>query len=223
MPTSTSKGKSAATAKPSNGRRYAMMGGSLAILLLIGGAWWYFRTDPNVARMRELRSQLADDTKMTDDQRRQIFTEMREVGQRLTEQQRQQLWAEGGDQFRGRMMREIDNYFELPVKERKAYLDEQIKRMEDMRRNFARNDGQRGDGQRGGGGGGPGGPGGWGGRGNRGGDGETSRRRAMLDNTTPEQREKFTQYMQDMSARRKELGLPPMGPPFGRPGGRPRG
>jgi hypothetical protein len=39
----------------------------------------------------------------------------------------------------------------------------------------------------------------------------------MLDYTTPEQRAKFENGIQMFNDRRKERGLPPVGPPGGRP------
>jgi hypothetical protein len=42
----------------------------------------------------------------------------------------------------------------------------------------------------------------------------------MLDNTSPEERAKFSAYMDALNERREQLGLPPMGPPFRRGGDR---
>jgi hypothetical protein len=38
----------------------------------------------------------------------------------------------------------------------------------------------------------------------------------MLDNTSPQERAMFSEYFQQMSQRREQRGLPPMGGPFGR-------
>ncbi|HEY6564762.1 MAG TPA: hypothetical protein VIY86_09720, partial [Pirellulaceae bacterium] len=146
--------------------------------------------------------------KLSDKEREQMRETIRAEMDKLTESQRREVWRSGSAGPRRMMTERVDRYFELPASERQAYLDQQIREMEAMRQRFARN----GDRQ-----GGP--PGGRFGRGPRDGregrNGEVSRRRQMLDNTTPEQRAKFSQYFEAMSQRRKELGLPAFaGPRF---------
>ncbi len=209
-------------------KRIGMIIGSVLAVLLLGGLGFYVwanRTDPEIARFQELSQQVFQaNATQSDADRERLRTEWREAQENLSESQRRQAFEEMGRSMRRRFTETIDAYFELPPEKRVAYLDEQIRQMEEMRKNWARN---RQDRPGGGGTGGPprGGSGGGGpgfGRGGPGGRDENgmSGRRRMLDATTPEQRAKFQQYFKAVSDRRKQLGLEEMGGPWG---GRPRG
>ena len=201
--------------------------GAIAILLLIGIGWfvWSLRPDREVEAAKQLFTQMRN-PETSADERDRLRTEWRALEENLSDGQREQVFRSAGQDMRRQFTQRIDRYFELPADQRVAYLDEQIREMEQWRRDREANRGDRNDGNRGGGR--VGGPGGGGGppRGDRqdrqGDDGSgMSRRRRMLDRTSPEQRAKFTEYMQAMQERREELGLPPLqfGPPRG--GGRP--
>jgi hypothetical protein len=132
--------------------------------------------------------------------------------QSLTPEQRNQLMADG----RRRATEEMERYHALASADKKKYLDQQIKRMEEMRQRMQQQQqaGAANTGPRPGGFGNPqGGP--------RTPEDRERRRQQRLDNTTPRERELRDQFRKDMEYRRRELGLPPMGQGGGRPGGRP--
>jgi len=125
------------------------------------------------------------------------------------------------------MNERIDAFFALPVQQRNAYLDKQIKEMEQWRKQWearrpqndqARNRSGQGpastQNRPGANAGGP--PGG---RHVRTADERNQRRNRRLDHTTPEQRAKWTAYFSALQKRRTELGLPAF-PPHGRRGPR---
>jgi hypothetical protein len=154
--------------------------------------------------MEQMRGQMEQ---LTDDQRRALFQEMRAPMQE-------------------RMRATVDGYFAVPEAQRRAYLDQQIREMEkrraEMQQRFAQRQASgenRGPGVGGfpggeGRGGLPNGEGREGGRGGPGGGPGGGRERAMLDNSTPTERARSTEYFSAMEKRRKELGLPDA--PFGR-------
>lgn len=206
-------------------RRIAFGVGSGLALVAIAAAiyfWWPKGRDPQVERMLTLANQLRGDQEsaLPEADRERLRGEMRTMGEGLTEAQRREFGQAMFDSRRAEFTQRIDDYFALPEDQRNAYLDDQIQQFEEMRKRWQANADRSGDGRGGRGGrGGWGGPWGGGGRG-PGGDRENrdSWRRAMLDRTSPEERAKFMAYMEAVNERRKELGLPPMGPP-GRPGG----
>lgn len=201
-----------------------IIGSVLAVLLLAGLGFyiWSLREDPEVVRFQELSRQVFQpNDKLSDAERDRLRTEWREAQQNLSESQRRQAFEEMGRSMRRGFTETIDKYFDLPPEKRVAYLDEQIRQMEEMRKNWARSRQDRpGGGGPGGpprGGSGPGGSGSGFGRGGPGGRDENgmSGRRRMLDATTPEQRAKFQQYFKAVNDRRKQLGLEEMGGPWG--------
>jgi hypothetical protein len=215
-----------------HGKRIAIAFTAVALLLLAPfGIWrWLSGDDPAVARVRELqqgmmqRVQDAGDS-MTDDQLRAMFTEVRAEMEKLDESQRRQLREEMGNQFRQRMTDEIHRFQQLTGKERTAFLDQQIDRMENRgngppwgnRRPPGADGSQRdrgptanvGSQQEGRTQGGP--P--WG-RANMSEEDRMARRRGRLDGTTAEQRAEFATFIEAIRERRKARGLPDRG---GRP------
>ncbi len=184
----------------SDTRNRTWLGMGLLLLAAAGFAVWFFwprGEDPEVARVRGLMEERFNaNSPPNDAERQQLRQEKRTAMESLNDAQRSQLREAMGQNFRRRMETTINQYFELPKNQRVAYLDQQIDRMDQARGMF---------GQGGGGppglGGGPGGPGGPGGD-----AGGVSRRRRMLDRTTPEQRVKFSEYMEALQKRRTQLG-----------------
>jgi hypothetical protein len=177
--------------------------------------------DPDVVRVQQMQERLFDmNAKMSDDDRMKGFRELGEASRNLTDEQRMQVMRE--NPMAKRMRQSVVDYFNLPEKDRVALLDKHIDEMEKMRKDFAKRmkdrqaKGGGGPGGFGGRGGGPpgGGPGGPRGPGGPGGD-RNEMRKKMLDNTSPQERAMFSEYFQQMSDRRKERGLPPLGGPFG--------
>ncbi len=200
------------------------------VTVVCGLGWYWFRTDPDVAAARELQAKLAAlGENASWNERRALMEQMRGHMENLTDDQRRALFQDMRAPFENRMRAAVDGYFAAPEAQRKAYLDQQIKQMEqrraEMQQRFAQRQANGGGGGRGDGGSFPGGPprggapdGGSGGRGGGPGGGPGAggggRERAMLDNTSPMERARSTEYMSAMERRRKELGLPEMS--FGR-------
>ncbi|MEM8680827.1 MAG: hypothetical protein AAGF97_15870 [Planctomycetota bacterium] len=201
----------------------------IGILLVIGGgvtwAMWP-REAPEVKQVQQIANQMfAEET--TNEQRQALRDQMRDLRDNLPEEKRQEVFRAMGDQFRQQMTEHIREYATLPEDQRQEFLDRDIDRMEEMRRGFEQRrqrDGERREGGAAGQGRGAGGPDG--NRRPRTEEEREQRRRARLDNTTPEDRAHFMAYMQAINARRAERGLEPMrrpGPGRGRPGGPGRG
>jgi len=139
--------------------------------------------------------------------------------QQLPPELRPQAMRVGQETFRKMMDGKVSTYFSLPAEKRQAFLDQEIRQMEFMRKAFEVGQkvaaflggggsksagGTRGDGV------GPrlpfGPPGG----------SEEDRnrfRKEILDSTTPEQRARFVEYIGAIERRRGQLGLPAMPPP----------
>jgi len=181
------------TREPFYKRRWVRRTALLVLLLfLMFGLYRAIRPDPNLKKIKQLREEFAKTKALTPDQRR----EMRSAMAQLSPTQREALAAEGRQRFEDQLRR----YAQMTPAEKVRHLDEQIKRGEQMRQQFA----QR-----------PQTPGGGFGAGPR-----TSshspeererRRRERLNQTTPEFRALMDLYRKDMTARRQQLGLPAMG------------
>lgn len=207
----------------------------VAVLALIGflvawlGGWIRFTTDPRVAEILALQQEaratytanggpanLADATAAV-----VAMNSIREKVDALPAHLRPQVEGSGGsmmrDMFRGR----IDAYFNAPPAARQAELDRQIAQEEIMRQAFeagssltgAGRNGGAGSGQSGGGGSGGQTGGGGGGRPRAGAEEDRNRwRKKMIDNTTPLERARYTEYRRAMEERREQRGLPSGGP-----------
>lgn len=178
---------------------------SVACLAIVGGAIWFWwpRTpppDPQVVRAKELQSKLAVDFGKAEKVPEQIkvIGELRDtMGQMTPEQRREVMMGPGGP--RAMIRGQAQAFADLPLEERKPYLDKRIDEMEKfmaaMRQMGPPN------------GGGPGGPP----RGERnfgGGGTRQERARGMLNNTTPEERALISEYFTALGERRKERGMP---------------
>jgi hypothetical protein len=191
-------------------RRRKIALGSILLLLLI----WLLWPDRTLAKVRALRTDLADKSISPEDREAKV-QQLRTTMQSLTPAQRNELMADG----RRRATEEMERYHALSAAEKKQYLDQQIKQMEEMRQRMQQQQQQGGQANAG-----PRPGGGPGGFGNPQGGPQTPedrerRRQQRLDNTTPRERELRDQFRKDMENRRRELGLPPIGQGGGRPPG----
>src|SRR5262245_54350640 len=112
---------------------------SAALLLLLGGlalAYWYFRPDPEVTRLKVLGDQLADPS-LPENERREKRREFREGMQKLGPEQRKEVFKDRRNPFDERIKR----YFTLSRPEQLAQLDEDINRMERWRKERQQNRG----------------------------------------------------------------------------------
>lgn len=197
-----------------NARRWSVV---VAVLIVaVGAGWWAWSkpaVDPHMARVDELGKKLADlpmeEGSMP--KAREIMGEIRDEMRQLTPEQRREMMQKGPPPFMRMVQKRIDQYFDLPAEERQDYLDKEIDTMERMRKQFAERRQRDGEG---------GGPPGGGPRPNFGGEGFSPERRremqqTMLNNTSSEQRARFSQYMHDVQERRRQRGMPEMfGPRF---------
>lgn len=194
-----------------------------AAVISIAAAWYWFREDPALAAARATQAQLAAlGENASEAERRALWEQMRGQMQTLTDEQRRALFRDRQGGFENRMRAAVDGFFALPENQRQAYLDQQIRQMEQRRLEMQRRFAQRPPGNNGRSDGGPprgdrpgagprnGGPGA-GGPGGGGPGGGGGRERQMLDNTSPVDRAKNAAYFTALEKRRKELGLPEMG------------
>jgi hypothetical protein len=179
---------------------------ALLLLLLLLGAVRFARTDPHVAKVQELRKQLAGDAgrRLTEQQRREGWRQLRDEMKQLTPRQRRELSAER----RQRSTERLRRFAKMSKAERAAFLDAEINRMEALRRQWQ----NRAAGGRGAGGAGQGG--GPGGRFGRSAEDRERWRKERLDETTPEERALRADFFKALSDRRQQRGLG--GGPFGR-------
>lgn len=180
---------------------------ALLIVLSLGGVVWALLPpgpDPQMVKVQQLQEKIFDE-KVTDEQRRAMFGEIRKEAEKLTEEQRMTLMRE--NPFAKRMQQTVVAYFDLPEKDRKAALDKDIDRFEKFRKDMEK---RRASGDRP-----PGPPGGFGNRGNMDAGQRNQFQKKMLDNTSPTERAMFTEYFKDMENRRRERGLPTLGGPGG--------
>lgn len=176
-----------------NRKRIAWATGLVACLLTLLLILHFLRPDPQLARVFELRRQIAD-RELTPEQRREIGRRLGQEVRQLSTEQRREL---AKDQSRG-FREQMDRYFKLSRKEQLAYLDQQINRMEAMRRQQT-----------------PAGAAPANGNAPRSVSNEDRerRRKERLDLTTPEERAQRTEFFRQMSERRQQRGLPAFGGP----------
>lgn len=202
---------------------------AVVAVLLLGGISWAFwpsgdaQVQKVVALQEKIFSEGAKD--MPREEREKAWQELRTEADKLTDDERMKMMRDNPPPFVRDMQKNMVAFFDLPEAERKKELDKQIdeweKRRKEREKSRAERDksggGPPGAGGPGGGPPGGGGPGGGfgGGRGNWNDPGKQAQmRKAMLDNTTPQQRAMFSEYFSEMAKRRQERGLPPMpGPP----------
>lgn len=176
------------------------------------GASGCSRQNVEVAKLKEELAQEFN-KELKPEARRQAIGEFRERLESLSEEQRREVMQVVRENFRRRETQRLNEYLQADAKTKQKLLDDDINEME-KRRKERESRQQQGDRNGGGGGpgggppggppggapgGGPGGPGGWGGG-----------MAAGLARSSPDERAARAVYMEDMSKRRQQRGLPPM-------------
>jgi hypothetical protein len=185
--------------EPFYSRPWVRRTGLAALGLLLAFAVYRAVRPSPLNKVKQLRQEFAAQAKhWTPEQRQEKGREMRQAMANLSETQREALAAEGRQRFEDQLRR----YSQMPPAEKVRHLDEQIKRSEQMRQQFAQRPRAPGNGP----GAGPRGP-------SQSPEEREKRRKERLNNTTPEFRALMDQYRKDMTARRQQLGLPSSGRP----------
>jgi len=176
-----------------NRRRTALILGILVSVAGTLGAYWYFRPDPQLVRVEEMREQLrSEETRnLTREQRRELFGQFRKEVEKLSIEQRRQLFAGRRNPFRER----LEKYFQSTRQEQLAMLDQTIQREEQFRTNLANGSPARG----------------FGNQGNSTPEDREKRRQQWLSMTTPLERAQMAEFRLQVQQRRQQLGLPPWG------------
>jgi hypothetical protein len=176
-------------------RRWVRVAGVLLMLVAAYGLYRAVRPDPNLKKVRQLQAEMAKARDLTPEQRREKGREMRQAMSQLSTGQRQTLFAEGQKRFE----EQLRKYAEMTPADKTRHLDEQIKRSEQMRQQFAQRNpaGQR-----------PQGTNQNGQRSGQSAEEREKRRKDRLNNTSPEFRALMDQYRKDMASRRQQWGLP---------------
>jgi hypothetical protein len=182
-------------------KRGAVVSSVILLLVILAARWAYFRTDPVVAEMQQLRDEMMANRDLPEADRRAQWDSFRQRMDGLSDAQRQAVWENGRDRFGQFGRQRMDEFFQLPKAEQQKRLDEIIDRMQARQNN----------------GGGRGGPGGWGGGRNMSDAQRDQRRKEMISRTDPKMRAQFDQFRQMMGQRMKERGIQ------GQPGGPWRG
>jgi hypothetical protein len=185
------------TKPPFTKRRWVRVTSLVLVLVAAYGLYRAIRPDPNLKKVRQLQAEFAQAKNMTAEERQLKGREMRDAMSKLSQSQRQELFAEG----QKRMEEQYKRYAQMSQAEKTRHLDEQIKRSEQMRQQFQRNPNtQRPQST------GQGGP-----RRGQSAEERDKRRRERLNNTSPEFRALRDQYRKDLAARRQQWGLPANG------------
>jgi hypothetical protein len=187
-------------AKGQRGRRLVQALALLVAALLLLGAAQRFRAQARVNKVRGLRDRLAG-RDLSEEERREAWRKMREEVGKLSPRQRAGLREDRRKASRERLA----SFFKMSPAEKQAYLDEQIDRMEEMRKRWQSQGGQRGNG--------PGGP--PGDRRSLSPEERNQRRKNWLDQTTPEERAQRAEFFKALSLRRQQRGLTGWGFPGG--------
>jgi hypothetical protein len=189
--------------------------GGAAVIALAGavGAWMMWeRPDPQVEQLLQLQQQVFNERTwdLPEAERDRLRQQFQDQMDRLSDAQREEVWSQMGQTFMQRMDDRIQEYFALPESERVAFLDREIDRWEDRRREWGSRQGGVSSPVAGGSGAPNRGGDGWWGRGPRDNspEGRDARRRARLDRTTPEQRARRSAYFEALRERREQRGLP---------------
>lgn len=199
-------------------RNWILLG---TLVVLIGASVWGSMVYLNSRAVAKVKALGEEAFNAEGDQRAAAWQQFRDASEQLTEQQRDSMRQDMMRPMMERRMAEIDSFFTLDsVAQRNAFLDERIREMEqrreqwEQRRREREANGESANGQ--GNGPGRGGPAAGGGPpgGGRGGPGRGNRNEwisRIYDNTTPDQRAKYTAFREAMQQRREELGLPERG------------
>lgn len=161
---------------------------------------WYFWPDWHLARAKELRDRLSSG-ELSGEERQQLRVELREEMRQVAPDKRRELWRDQGK-------KRLEAYFALSPRQKKTYLDNMIREMEERRREWQANASKAGTGDQ------PAPPP----RRSLTQEERDQRRKARLDDSTPEERVMRHEFFHDLQVRRQQLGLPTgPGGPWGRP------
>jgi hypothetical protein len=173
---------------------------AILLLLMMAGIAYAFipRSDPALAKIEEIRGQMEG---ANDQQRRELWGQMRKEMENLTPEARDQMREEWGQRWQAREQEELNKFFDLTPAEQIKEIDEDLKREASRRKERAQR-GNRGGGERAdrGGGRGP--------RGGRDNSGDpNARSKRYLDSTTPQSRAMRGEYRRMREERRQQIGL----------------
>jgi len=169
----------------SDRRRVVRLGTGLALLLILGLVLWFFWPNPHIARAEALRDQLGQEG-LTSEQRGELFGRLRQEMRKIPAEERANLWRE-------QRQKQMEAYRGLSDKEKKAYLDRMIDRMQQWRQQMQANGNTLNGPQAG-----------W----RRLSQEERDqRRKARLDWTTPEDRAERAQFRHDLQVRMQQRGF----------------
>lgn len=170
-------------------------------------AWWlgWLGEDPALAEVKAMQAKLAD-VNLSEADFRATMEQVRAKMDSLSEVSRRAAWQNSRQLFDQREQSRIDRILAMKPQERTRALDNEINRMERWRADRQQRAAQSGGGQRG--------PGSNTGaprsRGGQSDEQRLSRLRNRLDNSSPEQRAKRSEYARLINERRAQRGLPPM-------------
>ena len=114
-------------------RRWLIAGGLILVLVGSASAYFWFREDPRIVQVRGLADQLFTENReqLSDDQRRELFSQLRDATRDLSDDQRRVLEEDREKRFE----KQLDEFFALPKDQQIAYLDQRIDRMIEWQKN----------------------------------------------------------------------------------------
>lgn len=168
-------------------KRVTSISAVIMLLVIAVAAWAYFRTDPVVAEMQQLRDEMMANRDLPEADRRAQWDNFRQRMDGLSDAQRRAIWDGGRERF-GRQR--LDEFFQLPRAEQQKRLDQMIDRMQARKQNPNAGRGGRG-----------------GGRGNMTEGQRDQRRKEMISRTDPKMRAQFDQFRQMLGDRMKQRGI----------------
>jgi hypothetical protein len=189
-------------------KRKAIIGGGVAILLLVAAAWGFGLfgdADPAVAKLQEIGDQMSDKN-LPDAQRDQLRGEFRQQMQSMTDEQRRAFFGANRDQWAARSAERMNEFFAMSKVDQQKRLDEIINQMNRPRDNQRNNGGNANNSN--------------GGRGGRAGMTEAQREersKRRLDGTTPKVRAQYTEFRRMLDQRAQQRGVK-IDNPWGRRG-----
>jgi FtsZ-interacting cell division protein ZipA len=169
--------------------RIGLIVGIILSVVATLGAYWYFRPDPQLAKVEEMREQMrSEETRnLSREQRRELFGQFRKEVEKLSIEQRRRLFAER----RNPLQERLDKFFKASRQEQVTMIDQTIQREEQFRANMANANPQRG----------------FGNPGNSTPEDREKRRQQWLSMTTPLERAQMAEFRQQVQQRRQQLGL----------------
>ena len=196
-------------------RRYVVVGLGLLLLCMLFGYWW---TRPSAAmgHVRDMQKELfaVPRDKMPADERKQKFDDLRAEREKLSDDERNALRKEMGQEFQKKRSAEAIAYLKMSPAERQKVIDQKIAREQKATAspngNAANRPGPTASAAPGGDSGTPNGPK------SMTAEDRDNRRRDMLIHGSADARAGMDQMRIDMAVRRVQLGLPAQQPGRGR-------